>query len=52
MPIIIKENRILENIDESSRKCLKTLNETLLSDNLPQAISSMNSSTNSTINLM
>jgi hypothetical protein len=31
MPVIVKEGKIIDNLDESSRKCLKTLTETLLS---------------------
>jgi hypothetical protein len=29
MPIIVKENKLIDNLDESSRKCLKNLVDTL-----------------------
>jgi CCR4-NOT transcription complex subunit 9 len=34
MPVIVKENKLVENLDDSSRKCLKSLIETLSPDNL------------------
>ena len=32
LPIILKEQRLIENLDDSSKKCLKNLNEAIFSD--------------------
>lgn len=32
MPIILKEQRLLDNLDESSKKCLNNLNESLFNN--------------------
>lgn len=32
LPIILKEQRLIENLDESSKKCLKNLNDAIFSD--------------------
>ena len=32
MPVIVKENKLVENLDDSSRKCLKSLIEALSLD--------------------
>jgi len=32
MPIILKEARLLENLDESSKKCLKNLNDSIFNN--------------------
>jgi hypothetical protein len=34
LPILLKELRLQENLDESSKKCLKNLNEVIQSENL------------------
>jgi CCR4-NOT transcription complex subunit 9 len=32
MPVIVKENKLVENLDDSSKKCLKSLIEALSLD--------------------
>jgi hypothetical protein len=37
MPLIVKETKIIDNLDESSRKCLKTLTDTLYAPDSTQS---------------
>ena len=43
MPLIVKEGKLIENLDESSKKCLKNLNETLSPENQPPNNDGLNS---------
>lgn len=38
MPEIVKEKKLIENLDENSRKCLKNLHEILSQENKQQTI--------------
>ena len=38
MPEIVKEKRLVENLDENSKKCLKNLCEVLSLDNQSQQV--------------
>mgnify|MGYP000882253918 FL=1 len=38
MPEIVKEKKLVENLDENSKKCLKNLQEVLSLDNQQQKV--------------